>query len=297
MSTAYARPASLDAALDLLTRDGSVPMGGGTDLAGQRQRGIVAPALVVDLQDAVGAAIEPLRAGFKIGAGARLADLAVASELEPYRALRTAAGSAASPLLRGMGTLGGNLAQELRCWYLRAPELRCWLQGGDTCLARSGEHAAHGLADDSPCIAGHTSDLAPALAALGATVELATVGGGRVVPVLDLYAAPTEAERRVTRLERGEVITAVLLPPPPPGSVYLRHSERAAFALPMVSVAAARDAGGSIRVVAAGVAPVPRLIDPSDPLARLPGHPQSSWKRHVLATLVARAVAAVGTGP
>jgi xanthine dehydrogenase YagS FAD-binding subunit len=293
MSTAYARPATIDEALELLTRSGSVPMGGGTDLAGQRDRGLVAPALVVDLQDAVARTIEPLRAGFKLGAGVHLAELSRADELAPYAVLRTAAASAASPLLRSMGTLGGNLAQELRCWYLRTPELVCWLQGGDTCLARRGEHAAHGLADDSPCIAGHTSDLAPALAALGATVELQSAGGGRVVPVLDLYAAPTEEERRVTRLEPGEAITAVLLPPPPVASVYLRHSERAAFSLPMVSVAAALDAGGTIRVVAAGVAPVPRLIDPASPLEGLPGHPQSSWKRSVLRTLVERAVAAL----
>ncbi len=296
MSAAYARPASLDEALALLSREGSVPMGGGTDLAGQRDRGLVAPSLVVDLQDAVGSAVEPLRAGFRIGAGARLADVSVVPELEPYAALRTAAGSAASPLLRSMGTLGGNLAQELRCWYLRTPELVCWLQGGDRCLARHGEHTAHGLSDESPCIAGHTSDLAPALAALDATVELVSAGGGRVVPVLDLYAAPTEAERRVTRLEPGEVIAAILLAPAPTASIYLRHAERAAFSLPMVSVAASRDAGGAIRVAAAGVAPVPRLIDPDDPLGGLPGHPQSSWKRHVLETLVGRAVAAVGAG-
>lgn len=291
MSAAYARPGTIDEALALLVGDASVPMGGGTDLAGQRDRGLVSPALVVDLQDAVASSIEPLRSGFRIGARARLAELATSPELEPYAVLRTAAGSAASPLLRSMGTLGGNLAQELRCWYLRAPELVCWLQGGDTCFARRGEHAAHGLADDSPCIAAHTSDLAPALAALDATVEVLSAGGGRVVPVLDLYSPPTERERRVTRLEPGEVITAVLLPPPPVASVYLRHAERAAFSLPMVSVAASRDHGGAIRVVAAGVATVPRLIDPAAPLDGLPGHPESSWKRHVLVTLVERAVA------
>ena len=296
MTAAYARPDTLDEALTLLVEDGSIAMGGGTDLAGQRDRGLIAPTLVVDLQVAVGSALEPLRAGLRIGAGARLAELAAAGELASYVALRTAAGRAASPLLRNAGTVGGNLVQELRCWYLRTPELRCWLQGGERCLARSGEHRVHGLADTSPCIAAHTSDLAPALAALGATVELISRDGARVVPVLDLYEAPTDEERRVTRLERGELITAVLLPLPPVASIYLRHTERAAFSLPMVSVAGARDANGSLRLAAAGVAPVPVAIDPADPLAGLPGHPQSRWKRQVLATLVERAVTALEVG-
>ena len=93
-------------------------------------------------------------------------------------------------------------------------------------------------------------------------------------------------------LAAGELVTAVRLPAPPDASAYLRAGERQAFSFPLVSVAAARR-GGEVRLVAAGVANVPRELDPADPLAGLPGNPQSAWKRDVLATLVERALAAV----
>jgi len=87
-------------------------------------------------------------------------------------------------------------------------------------------------------------------------------------------------------------VTAIRLPAPPDASTYLRAGERQAFSFPLVAVAAARR-GEDVRLVAAGVANVPRELDPTDPLAGLPGHPQSAWKREVLAVLVERAVAAV----
>jgi xanthine dehydrogenase YagS FAD-binding subunit len=111
--------------------------------------------------------------------------------------------------------------------------------------------------------------------------------------LLELYRRPTEDNRSLLTLADGELVTAVRLPAPPDGSVYLRAGERQAFSFPLVSVAAARR-GSDIRLVAAGVANIPRELDPADPLAGLPGNPQSAWKRDVLATLVERAVAAVG---
>ena len=118
MST-YARPASVDEALELLTRDGAAVLAGGTDLAGQIDRGIRSPSLLVDLQDAVLAGVEADGAGVRIGATTTLAELARAELVEPYAAVATAAGLAASPLLRNQGTVGGNLCQHTRCWYYR----------------------------------------------------------------------------------------------------------------------------------------------------------------------------------
>ena len=96
-------------------------------------------------------------------------------------------------------------------------------------------------------------------------------------------------------MQTGELVVAVRLPAPPDASVYLRTGERQAFSFPLVSVAAARR-GDSVTLAAAGVANVPRALDPADPLAGLPGHPQSAWKRKVLETLVERAVAAMRSG-
>lgn len=290
----YVRPASLDEALAQLAEEGAAPMGGGTDLAGQVDRGIRSPATLVDLQDTGLGTIEPDGDGVKIGAAVTLAAVATAAALEPYGAVRTAAASAASPLLRNVGTIGGNLCQHTRCWYYRGAEWHCWLGGGETCYAQIGDHRKHGL-QPGDCISAHPSDLAPALAACDATVELRSREGTRELPLLDLYRRPTTDNRSLVVLGPGELVVSVRLPAPPGASAYERLGERAAFSFPLLSVAAARRGNGA-RLVAAGVANVPLELDPSDPLAELPGNPQSAWKRRALATLVERALGAIRSG-
>jgi CO/xanthine dehydrogenase FAD-binding subunit len=287
----YARPSSLDEALKLLARDDAVPMGGGTDLAGQIDRNIRTPGLLVDLGDSGLGGIDEDGDGVRIGAAVTLAELAVSPLVASYAAVATAAAAAASPLLRNVGTVGGNLCQHTRCWYYRGAEWHCWLGGGDTCYAQIGDHRKHGL-EPGDCISAHPSDLAPALAACGATVVVRSAGAERELPLLELYRRPTDDNRSLLTLAPGELVTAVRLPGPPDASAYLRAGERQAFSFPLVSVAAARS-GAGVRLVAAGVANVPRELDPVDPLAGLPGNPQSAWKRDVLAALVERAVAAV----
>jgi xanthine dehydrogenase YagS FAD-binding subunit len=291
---AYARPASVDEALELLTRDGAAVLAGGTDLAGQIDRSIREPTLLVDLQDAGLGGIVADGAGIRIGATTTLAELALAQLVAPYAVVTTAAVLAASALLRNQGTVGGNLCQHTRCWYYRGEEWHCWLGGGDTCFAQIGDHRKHNL-EPGDCISAHPSDLAPALAACGATVVLRSRDGERELQLLDLYRRPTDANRSLITLEVGEIVAAVRLPAPPDASVYLRTGERQAFSFPLVSVAAARR-GDALTLVAAGVANIPRALDPTDPLAGLPGHPQSAWKRKVLATLVERASQAVQPG-
>ena len=289
--TEYARPASFAEALELLGRPGAAVLAGGTDLAGQIDRGIRAPSLLVDLQAAGLGGIGPHAGGVEIGATTTLAELAESEHLAPYALVVTAASVAASALLRNAGTVGGNLCQHTRCWYYRGTEWTCWLGGGDTCYAQIGDHRKHGL-EEGDCISAHPSDLAPALAACGAEVVIGSGAGERELPLLELYRRPTEDDRSLVALAPGELVTAVRLPPPPDSSVYLRAGERQAFSFPLVAVAAARR-GEDVRLVAAGIANTPRELDPAEPLAGLPGHPQSAWKRQVLAALVERAVAAL----
>ena len=289
--TVYARPRSLEEALEVLARDGAVPLGGGTDLAGQVDRGIRSPEVLVDLQ-AVGLdGIVERSGGVEIGAAVTLAALASAAELASYEAVVAAASAAASPLLRTVGTVGGNLCQHTRCWYYRSPELTCWLGGGDTCYAQVGDHRKHNL-EPGDCISAHPSDLAPALAACGATAVVRSATGERELPLLDLYRRPSAESRSLLALAAGELVTAVRLPAPPDASAYERAGERRAFSFPLVSVAVARR-GEDVRAVAAGIANIPRELDPADPLAGLPGHPQTGWKRDLLAALAERALAAV----
>lgn len=291
--SAYARPASLDEALALLARPGAAALAGGTDLAGQVDRGIRVPELLVDLRRlALDAITVTPDGGLEIGATVTLATLAGTEALEPYAAVREAASQAASPLLRAVGTVGGNLLQHTRCWYYRSPEVTCWLGGGTTCYAQLGDHRKHGLAAGD-CISAHPSDLAPALAACGAqAVVRATEGRERVVPLLDLYRLPSEENRSLHALEPGELVTAVRLPDPPEASAYRRAGERAAFSFPLVAVAAARSGSGT-SVVAGGVANVPIVLDPADALAGLPGTDQTGWKRDLLTALVERTLAAL----
>jgi xanthine dehydrogenase YagS FAD-binding subunit len=289
--SAYARPASLDDALALLGEDGAAALAGGTDLAGQVDRGIRTPALLVDLRDAGLATIEERDGGVRIGATATLADVATSPLVEPYAAVARAASLAASPLIRNVGTVGGNVCQHTRCWYYRGEEWHCWLGGGDTCYAQIGDHRKHNL-EPGDCISAHPSDLAPALAACGADVEIRSTDGAREIPLLELYRRPTDDNRSLLDLGPGELLVAVRLPKPPDASAYERLGERAAFSFPLVSVAAARR-GDGVTMVAAGVANVPRALDPADPLSGLPGNPQSAWKRRALETLAGRALAAL----
>jgi xanthine dehydrogenase YagS FAD-binding subunit len=291
--TEYARPGSVDEALSLLSRDGAVAMGGATDLAGQLDRGIRTPSLLVDLQAAGLGEIRSDGGGVVLGATATLAELAQSPLVAPYAAVATAASLAASPLLRNVGTVAGNLCQHTRCWYYRGEEWHCWLGGGDTCYAQIGDHRKHNL-QSGDCISAHPSDLAPALAASGATVRVRSSGGERELPLLELYRRPNDENRSLLTLGPGELVTDVRLPAPPSASVYLRAGERQAFSFPLVGVAASRNGTGS-RLVAAGVANIPVELDPADPLADLPGsNPQSAWKGKVLATLAERALAEIG---
>ena len=120
-------------------------------------------------------------------------------------------GSAASPQLRNQGTVAGNLAQHVRCWYFRHPDLTCWLAGGDTCYAQIGDHRKHGL-EAGDCISVAPSDLAGALLALDASVHVTGPGGRRSLPIAELYARPSEEHRSSLQLARGELIAAVELP-------------------------------------------------------------------------------------
>ncbi len=163
--------------------------------------------------------------------------------------------------MRNVGTVGGNVCQHTRCWYYRGVEWHCWLGGGDTCYAQIGDHRKHGL-EPGDCISAHPSDLAPALAACGATAVVRSRDAERELPLLELYRTPTGDDRSLLTLAPGELLTAVRLPAPPDASAYERAGERQAFSFPLVSVAAARR-GEDVRLVAAGVANIPRALDPA----------------------------------
>ncbi len=263
----YLRPSSLAEALEALASPGSVPIGGGTDLLSTVDEGLLAPARVVDLQSlpdwtqiARGA-----DGALRLGAGVAIATLAehpLVRELVP--ALSLAAASVGSPALRNMGTLGGNLAQRQRCWYLRRG-VACYKNGGDQCAAYAGEHSYHAIFDTGPCHAVHPSDPAVALDALDATVEIASARGGaagtvtRTVSIAALFEGAAHNRAREVTLADDELITAVSIPAAAQGGVqhWEKLIQRAAFDFALVSCAAVRRGDGSVRISLGGVAAGP----------------------------------------
>lgn len=279
--TTYERPADAEQARELLREPGSRAMGGGTDLLTQLDRGIRPAERIVDLRSLGYDRIDERDGALHIGAAVRVAEVARSEAVAGrYTVLAEAASSVASPQLREMGTVGGNLCQQVRCWYFRHPDLTCWLRGGDTCYAQIGDHRKHGL-EPGDCISVAPSDLAAALVALDATV---TTDGRGPFPLEELYRRATTDDRATLALGAGEFVTGITVPRAPDASAYVRVGERAAWSFALAGVAAARF-GDEVRMAAIGVANLPRLLDPADPLAGLPGLEMTGWKRTLLANL------------
>jgi xanthine dehydrogenase YagS FAD-binding subunit len=262
---AYARPTTLQQALDLVSQDKARVHAGGTDLVGCLRDGIFDAATVVSLSridELRGLAPTP-EGGLHIGALTTIAELAAHPIVkERYRALAQAAAAVASPQLRNQGTLGGNLCQKPRCWYYRG-EFHCIRKGGDTCYAYEGENEIHCLFGGNMCYVVHPSDTAPALIALGATARIVGVAGTRLVPLEKFFVPAGDDPTRETVLGPAEILAGVTLPPLAEGvrSSYRKIRARASWDFALVSLAlAVRVQDGVVRdarVVLGGVAPTP----------------------------------------
>jgi xanthine dehydrogenase YagS FAD-binding subunit len=268
------RPSSL---AELDGAGDTVFLAGGTEVVPLLRDGILSADRLVDVSDVVPRGVQ----GNVIGAGTTLAELEVDRRIPD--ALREACRLAASPQLRHMGTIAGNLLQSTRCWYWRL-KYPCRLHGGDTCHAREGEHREHAIFENDYCASAHPSDVAAALLALGARICTTR----RELSVAELYRLPDDTNRALVTLEPGEAILELELPSVD-ASVYLKAMDRKRWSFPQVGVAAARS-DGETRVALAGVAPIPWLLDgfePATPLER------TAWKLDVAKALVARATAAL----
>jgi xanthine dehydrogenase YagS FAD-binding subunit len=275
------RPDSVEAAAAALGNgDGSLALAGGTDLVPLLRDGLVSAETLVELRGVVPRGVE----GSRVGAGTSLAELEDDPELP--RVLREACAQAASPQLRAMGTIGGNLLQATRCWYWRL-DYPCFLHGGSTCHARAGAHREHAIFGNERCASAHPSDPAAALLALGATLRT----DRRELPVAELYRLPTEDDRDVTALEPGELILELDVPRPD-ASTYVKTMDRSMFSFALVGVAAARF-GGETRLALAGAAPIPWLLESPDDLDRATPLPGTAYKVELARPLVRRALAAV----
>jgi xanthine dehydrogenase YagS FAD-binding subunit len=268
----YLTPPDPAAAIAAVTgRPGATFLAGGTNLVDLMKLGVAAPDLLVDVTGLLPGQIEPTAAGgLLIGAGVRNSDLAADPRVRAgYPVLARAVLTGASGQLRNMATVGGNLLQRTRCLYFQDVTKPCNKRDpGSGCPARAGDHRNLAILGGSPhCVATHPSDMAVALAALDTVVHVEGPAGPRTVPVTGplggLYRLPGDEPDRETTLERGDLITAVEIPPLgcARNSAYRKVRDRASYAFAVVSVAAALDVADDrvrdVRLAIGAVAPVP----------------------------------------
>jgi xanthine dehydrogenase YagS FAD-binding subunit len=238
---------------------------GGVDLLDRMKEGLDAPERVVSISHLPGLDSITVGSPSRIGALATLASIAHHAEVRSvYPALARAAEGAATPQIRNMATLGGNLCQRPRCWYYRLAEFDCRKKGGNDCYARDGENRFHAIFDtDLLCVCVHPSATAVALLAYGARLEIVSPSGKKTLPLDELFQRPTEDPTRENRLTPGEIIETVVLEKPSAGSrsAYRKLKEKESFDWPLVEACvAAGVSGGAIRnprVVLGHVAQVP----------------------------------------
>jgi len=263
----WSSPTKLEEVIEQLANTkGAVAKAGGVDLVDLMKEGLVQPNRVVSL-----AGVEELRGvrrakneSVRIGALTTLAEIAEHEELRRgWRALALAAEHAATPQLRNMATLGGNLVQRPRCWYFRSADFTCKKNGGHRCFARDGENQYHAVFGNRVCAMVHPSTPATALTALGAVIHLAGPEGQRSVEIDDFFVPPEKDISRESVRGHDEIIVEVELPTPSYGwrSAYHKQTHKLSFDWPIADVAVAAKMDGPVvadlRIALGAAAPVP----------------------------------------
>ena len=263
---AYESAPSIDHVIAAIADGGGArPLAGGTDLLTLMKPEIINPERLIDIKRVAELTDEiETTEGLTIGALTTLAQLEHHAYIkERYAAIAQASGLAATPQLRNMATVGGNLLQRPRCWYFRNPHIDCWLKGGTDCPARDGENGLHALFPADPCVAVHPSDLASALLAFDAELTVRGTSGERRLPLADFFALPADERRTEILLGTDELITSIHVPEANADtpSVYLKAMDRKVWAFALVGVAVmARMKDERVvraRIVLSGVAPIP----------------------------------------
>ena len=325
----WANPATIDEAVKLLNDETAIdideaprPIAGGQDLLTTMKEYSSQPSRVVNLKSIRGLNKLSLDAkGLTIGALITLTEL---EEHQPTRknipGLVEAAHSIATPQIRNLGTVAGNLCQRPRCWYFRLEEVTCLKKGGDTCYSFTGENKYNAILGGGPSYIVHPSDLAPVLVALGAQLNVTGSQGKRVIPLDKFFTLPSEGNlRRENVLKNDDIITEIFVPASPltARSTYLKFKERDSLDFAMSAVAVALQMNGKtvkdVRIVLGGVAPIPWRVPDAEKfvlgkeltndvlqeagkiaLARAEPLQNNAYKIPLTQTLVRRALAKAG---
>src|SRR5215510_3867754 len=265
------QPTQLNDALALLDRYGKDgwKMAGGTDSLSWFKERVKRPKAVIDISG-----IAALKGVRETPDGIEIGSLPTVPEVQQhplvrakYRVLADASRRVASPQIRNTGTIGGNLAQDARCWYYRYG-LPCYRAGGNTCLADTpeGVNREHALFDADRCVAVSPSDIAPALVALDAKMAIKSSKGERVVTAEELFVGPKTDITRMTQLKPEEILTVIRIPSSWAGARFYfeKVADRDAWDFALVNVAAAIVVNNGVversRIACGGVSCVPRRL-------------------------------------
>jgi len=268
----YLHADTTERAIKLLVNDADDPvtrpkiLAGGTDLLDEMKEGLISPSRVINIK--TNRDLNYLRfdeeAGLRAGALLTLAELEAHAEVRGrYAGIASALRSIASPQIRNVATVGGNLCQRPRCWYFRDLALHCARKGGDACYAAAGENAYHAILGADTCVVVHPSDLAPALIAHDARITYAGLEGRKTLPLSDFFIGPDVDITRENVMAPTDVVEEIAVPVPAAGTrgVYLKVRDRAAWDFATVSVAAVLEMNGNRcrrgRIVLGAVAPKP----------------------------------------
>jgi xanthine dehydrogenase YagS FAD-binding subunit len=232
---------------------------GGIDVMDRLKEGLDSPAKLINIRTIPG--LDQIRedaTGLHIGPMATLDQLDKNEIVRArYTALADAAGHAATPHIRNVATVGGNILQRPRCWYFRSEQFHCLKKGGDRCFAQAGENDYHAIFGNQVCAIVHPSAVAVALLALGAGFEITGKHGQRQVPTEQFFVRPDEDVHREHNLAADELLTAINIPKPAAGSrsAYMKIGEKESFDWPIAEVAVVL--GDKPAVVLGAAAPVP----------------------------------------
>ncbi|HEX8000603.1 MAG TPA: FAD binding domain-containing protein [Pyrinomonadaceae bacterium] len=244
----------------------SVIKAGGVDLLDRLKEGLDAPERLVNIRNLKG--LDRIRDDAKTGLA--LGPLVTLAQLDAdptvrrrYTALADAAGHAATPQIRNMATLGGNLLQRPRCWYFRSAQFHCRKKGGERCFAIEGENQYHAIFDNKLCAIVHPSATAAALVALGARLELTGAKKRREVLLEEFFLTPEQDIRRENSIGADELITGIRVPAPAANSrsAYIKQGEKESFDWPIAEVAVMLEREGArvtrASVILGAAAPIP----------------------------------------
>jgi xanthine dehydrogenase YagS FAD-binding subunit len=262
----YATAHSTDSARELAA-DKGVYIAGGNDLLGLLKDYLIpGPNILVNVKSLPG--LNRIQRGDKswtIGALATIAELERNPEIaEVFPGLHAAATEIASPQIRNVATVGGNLAQHSRCWYFRQCDVQCLKKGGDLCYAREDDNRYHSLFTGNDCISPVVSSLGATFAALDATAVVLRDGKEMPMDMAELYQKAFTEPTAHNSLAPGDLILRVEIPTARPRSAYLQVSDKHAFDWALVSCAAAANVvGGTLsqpRVALGSISPVPHQV-------------------------------------